>query len=93
MKQLWLDGFCLALLVWSFPETSAANILYRRAHRLRIRTGNAKIRSRGEVDGSSDPKAVLKATLTRPFLLTFREPICAVLHLYVRSDFIICPLN
>lgn len=32
---LWLSSFCLAVLFFFFPETSSANILFRRTQRLR----------------------------------------------------------
>ena len=84
---LWLDGFCLALLLWSFPETSATNILYRRAARLRKRTGNDKLKSQGEIDGASmGPKEIAMMTLVRPILLTFREPVCFVMLRFRLSD-------
>ena len=34
-ELMWLSGFALALLIFFLPETSSANILFRRARRLR----------------------------------------------------------
>jgi hypothetical protein len=49
---LWLDGFCLIVLIFFFPETSSANILLRRARRLRKVTGNENLRSQSEIMAS-----------------------------------------
>jgi multidrug resistance protein len=46
---MWLSGATLVLLFFFFPETSASNILYRRAKRLRKMTGNPSIKSASEI--------------------------------------------
>lgn len=78
---LWLDGFCLLMLLFFFPETSSTNILYRRAVRLRKRTGNQNLRSQGEIESSKmKGKDIVKMTLIAPFVLSLTEPICLVLN-------------
>ncbi|KFA81296.1 hypothetical protein S40288_04865 [Stachybotrys chartarum IBT 40288] len=83
-ELMWLSGFTLVLLVFFLPETSSANILYRRSRRLRKLTENDKLVSEGElasIDMSFKDMAVM--TLVRPFQLTFGEPIVIALDLYI----------
>lgn len=81
---LWLGGGCLAFLLFFFPETSSTNILLRRARRLRKRTGNENLKSQGEIESAKmEPKQVIKNTLLMPILLSFTEPICFFLNLYI----------
>lgn len=48
--MLWLSGPVCILLLLCLPETSSANILYRRAQRLRRVSGNQNLRSQSEID-------------------------------------------
>jgi DHA1 family multidrug resistance protein-like MFS transporter len=79
-----VSGAALALIFVFFPETSASNILYRRAKRLRKATGNDSIRSQSEIDatGIKISDAVVTA-LIRPITLNFQEPIVIALNLYI----------
>ncbi|KAI0312939.1 major facilitator superfamily domain-containing protein, partial [Amylostereum chailletii] len=71
-------------LFFFFPETSAANILYRRAKRLRKATGNPILRSQSEIDAANmTPRDVVADALVRPLTLNFQEPIVLVLNLYI----------
>lgn len=83
-ELMWLSGFCLAVLVFLLPETSTANILYRRARRLRKLTGNQRLVSEPEL-ASQDMtgRDLLTMTLVRPFSLLFTEPIVFALDLYI----------
>lgn len=47
---LWMGGPALILLFTCLPETSASNILLRRAARLRKLTGKTQLRSQSEID-------------------------------------------
>ena len=49
LKVRRLSGFCLVLLIFFLPETSSANILYRRARRLRKLTGKDNLRTEAEI--------------------------------------------
>ena len=64
-------------LAWFFllPETSTANILLRRAARLRKRTGNEKIRSQTEIDrrGITFKEIVIDA-LIKPVEISIKDP-------------------
>lgn len=48
-ELMWLSGFCLVFIFFMLPETSSANILYRRTVRLRKLTGNQKLRCQTEL--------------------------------------------
>jgi len=83
-ELMWLSGFTLVLLVFLLPETSSANILYRRSRRLRILTGNKSLKSEPEIEGESmTAKDIAMMTLVRPFQLSFMEPIVFALNLYI----------
>ena len=83
-ELMWLSGFCLALLIVFLPETSSANILYRRTRRLRKLTGNDKLISEPELQGESMMgKDIVVMTLVRPFTLSIGEPICFCLNMYI----------
>jgi DHA1 family multidrug resistance protein-like MFS transporter len=58
-------------------------ILYRRARRLRKATGNADLKTEGEIKMAETKKSdLVKQTLVRPFVL-FLEPIVLVLNLWI----------
>ncbi|KAI9148199.1 Caffeine resistance protein [Paramyrothecium foliicola] len=83
-ELMWLSGFTLVLLIFFLPETSSANILYRRSRRLRKLTGNEKLICEAELEGKDKSfKDMAIMTLVRPFQLTFGEPIVFALDLYI----------
>jgi len=80
---VWLTSFVLAFMALLNPETSAANILYRRAHRLRKATGDERLKSQSEIDVANHTFKDDLAVLSRAFILIFTEPIVFVMDLYV----------
>ncbi|KAK6952808.1 hypothetical protein Daesc_005102 [Daldinia eschscholtzii] len=78
----WLCALVLILLFFLLPETSAANILYRRAKRLRKITSDARFRSQSEIDASRYTLRDHLLVLGRAFTLTFSEPIVFFMDLY-----------
>jgi len=48
--MLWISGPIWVLMFLCLPETSASNILLRRARRLRKLTGNNRLKSQSEID-------------------------------------------
>ncbi|OTB09775.1 hypothetical protein K445DRAFT_311111 [Daldinia sp. EC12] len=78
----WLCALVLILLFFLLPETSAANILYRRAKRLRKTTGAARFRSQSEIDAARYTLRDHLLVLGRAFTLTFSEPIVFFMDLY-----------
>jgi len=81
---LWLSGAALVVLAVTMPETSSQAILFRRAERLRRVTGNQNLRTQAERDGQHvSVKELAVATLVRPFILSFREPIVFAFNMYL----------
>ena len=70
------------MIFFLLPETSAANILYRRAKRLRKATGDDRLKSQSEIDAAHHKMKDDLIMLSRAFTLTFREPIVLSLDLY-----------
>ena len=83
-ELMWLSGFSLVLFIFLLPETSSSNILYRRARRLRVLTGNESLRSESELEAENmTGKEVAMIALVRPFTLNFTEPMVFLLNLYI----------
>ena len=83
-ELMWLSGFALIFLFFFLPETSSANILYRRTRRLRKMTGNDKLRCQPELDAEKmTGREVVMMCLVRPFTLNFTEPMVFFLNLYI----------
>ncbi|KAG5363212.1 Caffeine resistance protein 5 [Yarrowia sp. B02] len=78
-----ISGLCLAVLFFFFPETSAANILYRRARRLQKLTGKKYTTAAKEEWAQKKFSTVAYDILLRPILITFTEPIVFALGLYI----------
>ncbi|OHF04259.1 multidrug resistance protein [Colletotrichum orchidophilum] len=83
-ELMWLSGFAFVLLFFCLPETSANNILYRRAKRLRKLTGNQKLMCEAELMAEEmTPRDIMMVSLVRPFTLNFTEPMVFLLNLYI----------
>ena len=76
------------VMMWvAFRETSAANILLRRARRLRKLTGNQNFKSQSELDqGNMTPKQIAFDALVKPMQIMIQDP--AVFFTNVYSAFI-----
>ena len=79
----WLCAAVAVLFFFTMPETSAANILYRRASRIRKLTGEPRYCSQSEMDAANHKVKDHLLTLARAFTLSFSEPIVFLLDLYV----------
>ncbi|KAF2145680.1 uncharacterized protein K452DRAFT_356083 [Aplosporella prunicola CBS 121167] len=83
-ELMWLSGFCLVFLVFFLPETSSANILYRRTRRLRKLTGDERLKCEPEIMAENmSGKDVIMMSLVRPLTLNFTEPMVFILNLYI----------
>lgn len=83
-ELMWLSGFTLALLIFFLPETSSANVLYRRAKRLRKVTGRQNLKSEPELESEEmSTREVVMMIVVRPFTLNFQEPMVFLLNLYI----------
>ncbi|KAK5050331.1 MFS siderochrome iron transporter 1, partial [Cryomyces antarcticus] len=75
--SLWLIGTLL------IPETYPPVLLRKRAAKLCKMTGKV-YRSKGDIDqGPTTLGKVMKTTLSRPWILLFREPIVLLLSIYM----------
>lgn len=81
---MWFSGPMLILMWTTLPETSADNILMRRAKRLRLATGNNKLKSESEVKQASlSPRAVVVEALWRPIQIILLDPSVAFTAGYI----------
>lgn len=82
-ELIWVNSAMLIFIFCFLPETSASNILYRRAKRLRREAGVQSIRAASELESLDlSKKELAYKTLIRPFVLCFQEPICLLLNTY-----------
>ncbi|RJE17884.1 resistance protein [Aspergillus sclerotialis] len=83
-ELLWLSGFTLVFLFFLLPETSSANILYRRTRRLRKLTGQTNLKCQPQIESEGiTAREVVMMILVRPFTLNFTEPMVFLLNLYI----------
>ncbi|KAI9764101.1 MAG: hypothetical protein M1835_007647 [Candelina submexicana] len=81
---LWSAGPVFLLMFFTLPETSLANILLRRAHRLRVMTGNKHLRSQSEIDQANlDPTQLAVKSFLVPTKIIFLDPAVAFADLYM----------
>ncbi|KAF1362038.1 MFS general substrate transporter [Lizonia empirigonia] len=82
-EMLWMNGPIFLSFFFFLPETSSANILLRRAQRLRTLTGNASLKAQSEIDQASlTPRAIATEALWRPFQLMLLDPSIAFTAIY-----------
>jgi len=62
-------------------ETSAIIILQRKVNRLKVMTGNTKLRSK--LDSGRTPRELFRYSIVRPTKMLFRSTICFAISLYV----------
>ncbi|KAH6024557.1 hypothetical protein HBI83_065860 [Parastagonospora nodorum] len=82
-EMLWMNAPIFLILFFFLPETSSANILLRRAQRLRQLTGNTNIKSQSEIDQAKMSVSDLTIeALWRPFQLMLLDPSILFTALY-----------
>jgi len=82
-EMLWMNGPIFLSLFFFLPETSSANILLRRAQRLRKLTGDDNLKSQSEIDQANlTPRDVAVEALWRPFQLMLLDPSIAFTAVY-----------
>jgi DHA1 family multidrug resistance protein-like MFS transporter len=79
----WLWAFVLVMLFFLMPETNPANILYRRAMRLKKAAGERRLKSQSEIDAAERTARDHLIVLGRAFTLTLFEPIVFLLDLHI----------
>ncbi|KAI9050926.1 hypothetical protein LZ554_005038 [Drepanopeziza brunnea f. sp. 'monogermtubi'] len=83
-ELLWLSGFALIMMILFLPETSSANILYRRSRRLRKLTGRSDLKCEPELASEQmSVNEIAMMTLVRPFSLMILEPVLLLLNAYI----------
>ncbi|KAL2067884.1 hypothetical protein VTL71DRAFT_15982 [Oculimacula yallundae] len=81
---MWLSGPVFTVMMFFFPETSAPNILLRRAARLRKLTGNPNLKAQSEIDQAKlSTSEVVTISLWRPIQINFLDPAIAFTSLYI----------
>ena len=80
-----INSVVLAVVICLLPETSASNILHRRAKRRGQRVPGSRPQE-SQIELTLAPQqsrmALVYHVLIRPFVLCFREPICLLLNAY-----------
>ncbi|KAK6537243.1 hypothetical protein TWF694_011440 [Orbilia ellipsospora] len=81
---IWLAGPVFLSMFFLLPETSANNILLRRAKRIRKLTGNPIYKSQSELDQQGlTAKSVTYEALVRPWILNALDPAILFTTVYV----------
>ena len=78
----WMCAFCLVMMFFLIPETSGANILYKRAKRLRKKTGVDCLRSQSDIDAAHHTTRDRLTVLGRAVILLFTECIVFVMDTF-----------
>lgn len=72
---VWMASPVLLSLLLFMPETSASNILLKRARRLRKLLDNPRLQSQSEIDQRNmSASAILTSALIRPIEITIKDP-------------------
>jgi DHA1 family multidrug resistance protein-like MFS transporter len=91
---VWLSAPILVVFLLLFPETSADNILRRRAQRLRKLTGRTNIKSKSEMD-QADLKLseVFVDAIIKPTEIMLKDPAVMFTNIYVRTTIFYLPMR
>jgi DHA1 family multidrug resistance protein-like MFS transporter len=82
-EMLWLSGPIFLMMFISLPETSAQNILLRRARRLRKVLDNESLKSQSEIEqGNMKLSTVTYDALLVPWKINFLDPAVAFSTFY-----------
>lgn len=84
---VWLSAPILVVFLLFYPETSADNILRRRAQRLRRLTGHANVKSKSEIDQAHlKLTEVLADAMIKPMEIMFKDPAVMFTNIYVSQN-------
>ncbi|KAH7459063.1 Caffeine resistance protein 5 [Fusarium oxysporum f. sp. matthiolae] len=82
-ESIWASAPIFILMFLLLPETSGANILLRRAKRLRKLTGNERFMSQSEIDQRNmKVSAVAIDALIKPMEITMKDPAVLFVQVY-----------
>jgi MFS family permease len=79
------SGCCFLLFLVALPETYAPVLLKRKAESLRKKTGNVKYTAPIEMVHLTKSE-LLRATLLKPFILLYSEPMLLAITLYMCEE-------
>ncbi|KAK6444482.1 hypothetical protein FP744_10000730 [Trichoderma asperellum] len=80
---VWMNSFMLVVLLCFLPETSAANLLMRRAKRLRKQVGDPRLQSQSEIDQRHlTASEILVGALVRPIEIMIKDPAILFVNIY-----------
>ncbi|KOS21378.1 Transporter mfs1 [Escovopsis weberi] len=97
--SIWVSAPVLIAMFLFLPETSADNILLRRAQRLRRLTGSQRLMSQGEIRQKEFKTVHIFAdALIKPLEITFKDPAIFFVQLYtgiiyIFESFVIVYIN
>jgi DHA1 family multidrug resistance protein-like MFS transporter len=82
-EVVWMSSPILLLLLALMPETSASNILLRRARRLRKLTGDERLQSQSEIDQRHlSASTILGSALIKPMEIMLKDPAILFVNIY-----------
>ncbi|KAH0532295.1 hypothetical protein TsFJ059_001005 [Trichoderma semiorbis] len=82
-ESLWASAPVFVCMFLFLPETSSANILLRRARRLRKLTGNERFMSQSEIDQHNlHPGQIFLDALIKPLEITMKDPAVLFVQVY-----------
>jgi MFS transporter, DHA1 family, multidrug resistance protein len=82
-ESIWASAPTWIAMFLFLPETSAGNILLRRAARLRKLTGSPRFRSQSEIDERNSSKsAIIFNALIKPLEITLKDPAIMFVQIY-----------
>jgi len=74
-EVVWMASPVLLMLLFLMPETSASNILLRRARRLRKLADDSRLQSQSEIDQRHlSASNILFSALIRPMEIMLKDP-------------------
>ena len=81
---VWITAPILIVFLFAYPETSADNILRRRAQRLRKLTGRSNIKSKSEIEQERlKASEVFLDAIIKPIEIMVKDPAVAFTNIYV----------
>ncbi|KLP19409.1 FLR1-putative H+ antiporter regulated by yAP-1 and involved in multidrug resistance [Fusarium fujikuroi] len=82
-ESIWVSAPVLIALFIFMPETSAPNILLRRAERLRRLTGSLRLQSQSEIDQAHlTVSGIAVEALIKPLEITVKDPAVLFVQIY-----------
>lgn len=82
-EMVWMSAPMMIILIFFLPETSASNILLRRAQRLRKVTGSLMFQSQGELDQRNlSARDIAVHHLIKPVEIMLKDPAIFFANMY-----------